>query len=113
MENIAFDSHKGYTLCSVEDRNGRLIDEFRICHQRGQIRERLSEFSPGSPVAVETIGNWYWIVDEIEEAGMRPRLVHAHKAKVVTDRVKVGHLGSGENRPDFMSIVPIMMHFSV
>jgi len=83
MENIAFDSHKGYTLCSVEDRNGRLIDEFRICHQRGQIRERLSEFSPGSPVAVETIGNWYWIVDEIEEAGMRPRLVHAHKAKVM------------------------------
>jgi len=25
---------------------------------------------PGSPVAVETIGNWYWIVDEIEAAGM-------------------------------------------
>jgi transposase len=32
-------------------------------------------------VAVETIGNWYWIVDEIEEAGMRPALVHAFKAK--------------------------------
>ena len=28
-------------------------------------------------MAVETIGNWYWIVDEIEEAGVVPRLVHA------------------------------------
>jgi transposase len=37
----------------------------------------------GSPVAVETIGNWYWIVDEIERAGMRPRLVHARKAKLM------------------------------
>jgi transposase len=32
---------------------------------------------------VETIGNWYWIVDEIEEAGMVPRLVHARKAKLM------------------------------
>jgi transposase len=32
---------------------------------------------------VETIGNWYWIVDEIEAAGMIPRLTHAGKAKVM------------------------------
>jgi transposase len=46
-------------------------------------------------VAVETIGNWYWIVDEIEGAGMKPKLVHARKAKVMsgcinkTDRLDV------------------------
>ena len=34
-------------------------------------------------MAVETVGNWYWIVDEIEQAGMFPRLVHAHKAKLM------------------------------
>jgi hypothetical protein len=28
-----------------------------------------SSVSKGSSVAVETIGNWYWIVDEIEAAG--------------------------------------------
>ena len=32
-------------------------------------------------MAVETVGNWYWIVDEIEAAGMVPRLVHARRAK--------------------------------
>jgi transposase len=83
MENIAFDSHKRYTICSVEDRSGRILEESRIEHNRGQIREFLAGFTAGSPVAVETIGNWYWIVDEIEEAGMKPLLVHARKAKMM------------------------------
>ncbi len=39
------------------------------------------------PVAVETVGNWYWIVDEIEQAGCRPRLVHAGKAKLMLGMV--------------------------
>jgi transposase len=34
-------------------------------------------------VAIETTGNWYWIVDEIEAAGMVPRLVHARRAKMM------------------------------
>jgi transposase len=34
-------------------------------------------------VAPETVGNYYWIVDKIEQAGMRPKLVHAHKAKLM------------------------------
>jgi len=95
MENIAFDSHKRYTLCLVEDKRGKFIEETRINHEQGEIRKFLRRFSPGSPVAVETIGNWYWIVDEIEEAGMKPRLVHARKAKVMngcinkTDRLDV------------------------
>ena len=83
MEIIAFDSHKRYTLCSVEDGKGRILAEERIRHERGAIRKYLGKFNPGSPVAVETIGNWYWIVDEIEQAGMEPRLVHARKAKMM------------------------------
>jgi hypothetical protein len=41
------------------------------------------------------IGNWFWIVDEIEAVGMAPRLVHDRKAKLVigmlnnTDRLYV------------------------
>jgi transposase len=34
-------------------------------------------------VAVETVGNWYWLVDEIERTGMQPRLVQARKAKLM------------------------------
>jgi len=83
MSIIAFDSHKRYTFARVENDNGEHPQEFRIEHRRGNIAGFLSSQQPGSPVAVETIGNWYWIIDEIEQAGMEPRLVHARKAKMM------------------------------
>jgi transposase len=83
MEYIAFDSHKKYTQVRAEKADGTGVKECRIEHQRGAITGFLKTVEPGSPVAVETIGNWYWIVDEIEAAGCRPRLVHARKAKMM------------------------------
>jgi len=38
-------------------------------------------------VAVETVYNWYRIVDEIEGAGCIPRLVYAGKAKFMLGMV--------------------------
>jgi len=81
--NIAFDSHKRYTFCSVADDQGRLITEGRIEHERGALRAYLAQFPVGVGVAVEAMGSWYWIVDEIEAAGMVPRLVPARKAKLM------------------------------
>jgi transposase len=51
------------------------------------LRGFLERMETGSPVAVETVGNWYWIVDEIEAAGMVPQLVHARKAKMMMGNV--------------------------
>lgn len=83
MEYIAFDAHKRYTLASVARADGQIVREARITHERGALREFLERCEPGAPVAVETIGHWYWIVDEIEAAGCVPRLVHARKAKLM------------------------------
>jgi transposase len=83
MEYIAFDAHKHYTLASVARSNGQVVREERIEHDRGALRQFVERYEPGSPVAVETIANWYWIVDEIEAAGCAPRLVHARKAKLM------------------------------
>ena len=80
MQFIAFDSHRHYTLATVEKEKGGVVLEARIPHDRGALREFLSQCEPGSPVSIETIGNWYWIVSEIEEAGFVPKLVHARKA---------------------------------
>jgi transposase len=80
---ISFDSHKYYTLCSVENAGGKIMEETRIEHERGAISAYLKRWPRGNDVAVETIGNWYWIVDEIEAAGMNPLLVHARKAKMM------------------------------
>jgi transposase len=83
MEYIALDSHKRYSFASVEEQTGIILREARIEHQRGALAQFLSAWKPGTPVAVETIGNWYWIVDEIEAAGMVPQLVHARRAKMM------------------------------
>ena len=83
MQYIAFDAHKHYTLASVASLDGRTIREERVEHERDALRQFLERCERGSPVAVETTGNWYWIVDEIEAAGCVPRLVHARKAKLM------------------------------
>ena len=95
MQYIAFDAHKQHTLASVARPDGGVIREERIEHQRGALEAFLARCERGSPVALETIGNWYWIVDEIEAAGCLPRLVHARKATLMmgeinkTDRLDV------------------------
>ena len=73
----------GHTLVSIEEMKDGRGSEKRIEHTRGNIREFLNYFEPGSPVAVETVGNWYWIIDKIEAAGMVPKLVHSRKAKLM------------------------------
>jgi len=83
MEYVAFDAHKRYTLASVASADGHLVREERIEHMQGALREFVKRCEPGSPVAVETTGNWYWIVDEIEAGGGVPKLVHARKAKLM------------------------------
>jgi transposase len=87
MQCIAFDSHKHYTWALVQDETGKVLGERRIDHARGALGGFLSEFEAGSPVAVETIGNWYWITDEIEAAGMVPRLVNARRAKLMSGSI--------------------------
>ena len=87
MEYIAFDSHKRYTLASVASPDGQVVCEQRVPHERGALQQFLQRCERGSTVAVETIGNWYWIVDEIEAAGCVPKLVHARKAKLMMGEI--------------------------
>jgi transposase len=87
MQYIALDAHKRYSLALVEHPTGGVIREARLEHRRGAVQEFLAQWDQGSPVVVETIGNWYWLVDEIEAAGMVPQLVHARKAKLMSGMI--------------------------
>jgi hypothetical protein len=103
MQYIAFDSHKRYTLASVEELESGKIFESRIEHTKGSIVDFLNRCDPGSQVAIETLGNWYWIVDEMEAAGMIPKLVHARKAKMMLAMVnKTDKLDGVPRRPPFL-----------
>jgi transposase len=107
---IAFDSHKKYTFASVAKPAGGVFQERRIEHRRGAVKAFLSAYESKSPVAIETIGSWYWIVDEIEAAGMLPQLVHARKAKVMMGMInKTDKLDArGMNRLQQNGTLPIV-----
>lgn len=82
-EFIAFDCHKRYTLMEQENIETMKAKQYRIEHEPGAIKRFLQGREPGTLVAVEATGNWYWIVDEIEQAGLQPKLVHPRKAKLM------------------------------
>jgi len=82
-EYIAFDSHKRYTWVEREAVQGGKVRQYRVEHAPGAIRQALAGCSPGTAVAIEATANWYWIVDEIEQAGLTPKLVHPRKAKLM------------------------------
>lgn len=82
-EYIAFDSHKRYTWVEQEAVSTGKIRHHRVEHAPGAIRQALSGCAPGTSVALEATANWYWIVDEIEQAGLVPKLVHPRKAKLM------------------------------
>lgn len=89
MENytVGCDAHKRYSQFSVLDRKTGETERKRVEHSPGAIKEYLSQYPEGTPVAVECVGNWYWIVDEIEEAGCCPLLTNAGKAKLMMGNV--------------------------
>jgi transposase len=82
-EYIAFDSHKRYTWVDRQDYSTGKSRGYRLEHAPGAVRNYLSACEPGTAVAVEATGNWYWIIDEIEQAGLQPLLVHPRKAKLM------------------------------
>jgi transposase len=83
MEYIALDVHKNYSWARVENTQGERLYESRLAHSQGTIKNFVHRWSAGSFVAVETVGNWYWVVDEIEVGGGKPQLVNARLAKLM------------------------------
>jgi transposase len=84
---IGCDAHKHFSLFAVLDEAGQLAQQVRVGHVPGAIGDFLSQFPDATPVALETVGNWYWIVDEIEASGCIPLLAHAAKAKVMMGNI--------------------------
>ena len=77
--SIGCDAHKRFSQFAVYDSDGNLQQQTRVDHTPGALCEFLTQFPKGTPVALETVGNWYWIVDEIETSGYVPLLTHAVK----------------------------------
>jgi transposase len=84
---IGCDVHKKYSVFAAVDEKGVHGQTRRVEHDREGFRSFLGTLPPRSPIAVETTGNWYWIVDEMERAGHTPALAHAAKSKLMMGQI--------------------------
>jgi transposase len=80
---IGCDGHKQFSVFVAMDETGQASPPLRVEHQRTEFQDFLQGLPPGSPIALETSGHWYWMVDAMEQAGHQPILVHARKAKLL------------------------------
>ena len=81
------DAHKRYSVFVSMNDKGQSTKPVRVEHNRSSYRKYLSKLPPGSQIAIESIGNWYWMIDEMERAGHNPMLVHAGKAKMMMGQI--------------------------
>ena len=84
---IGCDAHKKYSIFTAIDEGGRFTPAKRVEHDRNSFRSFLEALPPASTIAVESTGNWYWLVDEMEKAGHKPSLVHPAKAKLMMGQI--------------------------
>ncbi len=77
------DAHKKYSVFTTIDETGKFGPTRRVEHDREDYQLFLKTLPAGSPIAVESTGNWYWMIDEMEKAGHVPSLVNAGKAKAM------------------------------
>lgn len=84
---IGCDAHKKYSVFVGISEAGEIIPAQRVEHDRGSYRSFLKGLPAGSQIAVESVGNWYWLIDEMEKAGHMPVLVHPAKAKLMMGQV--------------------------
>ena len=81
------DAHKRYSVFNWVDESGRRGQPVRVEHDRALFRGYVESLPAGTPIAVETLGNWYWLIEEMEKAGHDPHLTHAGKAKLMMGQI--------------------------
>lgn len=78
---IGCDAHKKFSVFASINEQGEYGATIRVGHDRESMRRFLRELPANSQIALETSGCYYWLVDEMEQAGHVPRLGHALTAK--------------------------------
>jgi transposase len=83
-EYIGLDMHTNSSVFVSLTEPGQAQTPVRVDHgDRQALQSYLPRLPKGSPVAVETTGSWYWLVDELEAAGLLPQWAPAKAAKLL------------------------------
>jgi len=88
MKYVGIDLHKRFSVASVVDEKGKLIEQRKLPNGI-EIKEFLEGHSSPLQVAVEATGNWQWLYELLEGEGIEVKLSHPLKTKAIASaRVK-------------------------
>ena len=65
---IGCDAHKKFSVFVAVDERGKAGHAVRVEHKREVFRTYLESLPAQSEIAIESMGSWYWLVDEMERA---------------------------------------------
>lgn len=78
---VGCDAHKKFSVFVSVDQHGKASRPVRVDHDRDLYCKYLGTLPPGSEIALEATGHWYWIVDAMEQAGHHPHLANPFETK--------------------------------
>src|ERR1700733_13757212 len=78
---LGCDAHKHYSVFVAVDERGKASHPMRSEHNVAPYHRYLATLPSGTEIAIEATGNWYWIVDLMEQAGHTPHLANPSEAK--------------------------------
>ncbi len=79
---IGCDVHKRYSVFVSMDEAGKASRAVRVTHGDGELETYLSGLPAGTPVAVETTGHWYWLLDAIRRVQNELPVICEHPVAV-------------------------------
>lgn len=98
MVHVGVDLHKAMSQIAVLTDEGEVL-QHRLDNDTPQLEAFFAQLPPGTPVAIEASGTWWWLVDLLDRLGHRPVLSHPKQTKAVAaarlknDRVDALRLG--------------------
>lgn len=78
---IGCDAHKKFSIFVAVDEKGKASRPVRVEYTRDSLRTYFATLPAQSEIAIESMGSWYWIVDEMERAEHIPHLTNPLEAK--------------------------------
>ena len=86
MVDVAIDLHKRRSQVGTLDEWGE-VKQQSIEHDgdAGEMQAFFQGLAPGSRIAIEATGNWWWVVDLAEECGHEVVLSNPKKTRAIAD----------------------------
>lgn len=94
MLHIGLDMHKRQTAVAVLDDAGAVLERRTLGHDDpASLRAYFAGFGGDAVATVEATRSWYWFVELLEEVGLRVKLAHPLKVRLIAEaRVKTDRI---------------------